>query len=201
MVRVPPLGKKSGRSAGNNENAETERGSGNLFRVFQLFQIFRFSRINSLLLLPILLAACSIPARDPGQITETPSFSERALVLVFERERGYLPVSGARVEIKLRPPAALLSPADGRATTASDGSVRLSYRPVAVYDQPALNDGDVIADYLADFTVILETGGGETWEWNFRDDVSYARYQDPLYQGLNRDPDSGPRHVNLYLSD
>jgi hypothetical protein len=145
------------------------------------------------------LPACSIPARETPTATEAPRFSERKLVLVFEREGSFSPVAGAHVNVAIAPPATLNFPPDGNAVTGPQGEVQVSYRPVAIYDQPALNDGDVIADYPASFLVSLRTHGGVVYEWRFEENLSYARYSDPLYQGLNRDPNPGPSYFNLTL--
>jgi hypothetical protein len=157
-------------------------------------------RLAGLLLGIMLLSACSIPARDSNLQGETPSFSARTLILVFEREGSYQPITGAPVTLSLKAPAQLLAPPSGEAVTGPQGEVELTYKPVAIYDQPALNDGDIIADFPAEISVTLKTSAGEVFEWDLEDNLSYARYQDPLYQGLNRDPDPGPVYLNLILS-
>jgi hypothetical protein len=155
-----------------------------------------------LLLLPLALASCSIPIQDTGPADAgTPGFSERRLIFVFEGGPFYTPVAGAHVEFSLQPPAVILTPASSRAVTGPAGEVELSYRPVAIYDRSALDDGDVIADFPAVFNITLTTKGGKVYEWSFEESLSYARYQDPLYQGLNRDPSPGPSYVNLLVAD
>jgi hypothetical protein len=146
-----------------------------------------------------LLTACAIPTREPVQARETPRFTERTIVLVFEREGSFAPVKNASVTLNLSPPAVLISPSSGHAVTGQNGELELTYQPVAIYDEPALNDGDIIADFPARLKITLDIGRGEVYEWDFEENLSYARYQDPLYQGLNRDPDPGPAYVNLIL--
>jgi hypothetical protein len=145
-----------------------------------------------------LLAGCvaAVPAGPPEPLAA--EFPERRLILVFEDQRAYRPLSGRRVRISLTRPAVLVTPADGTAVTGPAGSVEVVYRPVAVYDESALAAGDVVADFPAVLTITMD-GAGDGLEWQVDDTLSYARYRDPLYQGLDRDPDPGPSYVNLFL--
>jgi hypothetical protein len=118
--------------------------------------------------------------------------------MVFETENEFSPLAHREVSVKLAPPARLISPPGGTATTRSDGSVDIVYAPVAVYDESAFRDGDIIADYPAVFSITLKEGG-ELYQWEVDDTLSYAHYQDPLYQGLDREPDQGPVHINLTI--
>ncbi|MDR1041793.1 MAG: hypothetical protein LBR80_16840 [Deltaproteobacteria bacterium] len=144
-----------------------------------------------------LSAGCAaVPSGPPEALAA--DFPERRVILVFEDERSFRPLSGRRVRILLSRPAALVSPANGLAVTGPEGSVEVVYRPVAVYDRSALAAGDVVADFPAVLFVSMEAPDGE-FEWQVDDTVSFARYRDPLYQGLDRDPDPGPAYVNLFL--
>jgi hypothetical protein len=138
----------------------------------------------------------AVPSGPPEALAA--EFPERRLVLVFEDQRSFRPLSGRKVKILLSQPAALVLPADGAAVTGPAGSVEVVYRPVAVYDESALAAGDVVADYPAVLFITMEAPG-EDLEWQVDDTLSYARYRDPLYQGLDRDPDPGPSYVNLFL--
>jgi hypothetical protein len=71
------------------------------------------------------------------------------------------------------------------------------YAPALFYDLSAAQEGDVVADFPALLFVTLDAGGDEIIEFEVDDSLSFARYQDPLYQGLNRDPSPGPTYVNL----
>ncbi|MDR1079996.1 MAG: hypothetical protein LBQ79_03295 [Deltaproteobacteria bacterium] len=138
----------------------------------------------------------AVPAGPPEPLAA--DFPERRLVLVFEDQRAFRPLSGRRVRISVSAPARLLAPADGTAVTGPSGALEVVYRPVAVYDESALAAGDVVADFPAVLSVSMDAGG-DTLQWQVDDTLSYARYRDPLYQGLDRDPDPGPSHVNLYV--
>jgi hypothetical protein len=144
------------------------------------------------------LSGCvaSMEAGPPGPYAA--ELPERRVILVFEREASYTPLSGRKVSILLSSPAALVSPAGGSAVTGSGGEVEVVYRPVAVYDESALAAGDVVADFPATLFVSMDLGS-DVFEWQVDDTLSYARYQDPLYRGLDRDPAPGPAYINLVL--
>jgi hypothetical protein len=125
-------------------------------------------------------------------------FPERRVILVFEGERDFRPLAGRRVKIILSSPAVLVSPAGGAATVGPGGEVEVVYRPAAVYSESALAAGDVLADFPAVLFVSMDLGS-EIFEWQVDDTLTYARYRDPLYRGLDRDPDPGPSYINLML--
>jgi hypothetical protein len=127
-----------------------------------------------------------------------PDFPERRVILVFEDERNFRALTGRHVKILLSQPAELVTPAGGSAVTGAGGAVEVVYRPVAVYDESALSAGDVVADYPAVLFISMDTGS-EIFEWQVDDTLSFARYHDELYKGLDRDPDPGPSYINLYL--
>ncbi|MDR1677418.1 MAG: hypothetical protein LBS44_03400, partial [Deltaproteobacteria bacterium] len=77
------------------------------------------------------------------------------------------------------------------------GQLEVLIDPVAVYDQSALKSGDIVVDYPAQLTVSL-TLGSTVYEWDLDGHDSFARYRDPLYHGLDRDPD--PTTLSLTLT-
>jgi hypothetical protein len=144
---------------------------------------------------------CGCMASTPSAVRAIPQaadFPERRLILVFENESSFTPLTGRRVKIQISSPATLITPADGSAVTGSGGEVEVTYRPVAVYSENALNAGDIVAEFPAILNVSMELGD-DVLEWQVDDTLYYARYSDPLYQGLDRDPDPGPYHINLYF--
>jgi hypothetical protein len=162
-------------------------------------RLFNGSGIGSALLL-ILFLGCAYPAPfDNGLYgTQAPVFDRRELTLIFEQEHSYEPVAGAAVNIEAAPPVRLISPESGRAVTDSSGAVHIALFPVAQYDQSVLKQGDIVVDYPAELKITMERGG-KLLSWNVSDTQSFARYRDPLYQGLNRDPDTEPGRMTLSL--
>ncbi|MDR1165910.1 MAG: hypothetical protein LBO66_08610 [Deltaproteobacteria bacterium] len=142
------------------------------------------------------LPGCLSP-HAPLAHPEIPDFKERTVILVFERENSFRPLSGALVTVSVSSPARLLSPAGGVGRSGPDGSLAVVYAPALFYDLSAAQEGDVVADFPALLFVTLDAGGDEIIEFEVDDSLSFARYQDPLYQGLNRDPSPGPTYVNL----
>jgi hypothetical protein len=111
------------------------------------------------------------------------------------------PVAGREVSIRLWPETAkLVSPSGGLGRTDGQGLLKVLFMPPAVYDQSALQGGDIVAEYPAKIEISLKDGQ-ESWEWVIDDTVSYARYQDPLFQGLDRNPDPSPEYMTLTLGD
>lgn len=137
-------------------------------------------------------------SQNPRALVPTvPDITTRKLVLVFEREKNYRPIPLGQVTLSVSAPVKLLSPSQGK--TNPDGSFLVSYEPIAIYDQNALEVGDIVIDYPAVIYVKLETADGLVFNWELSDHMSYARYADPLYQGLNREPTPGPIYYNLSI--
>jgi hypothetical protein len=143
---------------------------------------------------------CAYPAPfDNGLYgAQAPLYPERRLALVFQKDKTYSPVAGARVAVEVEPPARLLAPASGQGLTDADGVLAITVAPAAQYDQSALKAGDVAVDFPIALTVSMERDG-RVLTWDLDDNQSFARYRDPLYQGLNRDPDQEPAYVTLTL--
>jgi hypothetical protein len=146
------------------------------------------------------LAACSYPQRFDNRLAgpEAPPSPDRELVLTFERESDFSPLAGHRVEVTLKGPGRLVAPAGGEAVTDRAGRLTIVVSPVAEYDRSALKTGDIVIEYPVDLTVAMVVGR-TTFEWDLDARQSFARYQDPLYQGLNRDPGDGPLHLTLTI--
>ncbi|MDR1577474.1 MAG: hypothetical protein LBT86_04495 [Deltaproteobacteria bacterium] len=150
------------------------------------------------LLSPLFFWGCAYPTPFENGLygPEAPWYPERKLTLIFEREKTFDPVAGAKVTIEVEPPAKLLSPASGVGATDGDGALTLIVAPVAQYDQSVLKQGDIAVDFPFNLKVTMERGG-QTLAWELSDNQSFARYRDPLYQGLNRDPDAAPGFLTL----
>jgi hypothetical protein len=143
-------------------------------------------------------AGCSSPPKFDNGLTgpEAPLYSERLLLLTFERESNFTPLAHHQVEVALTGPGRIVTPPEGRGVTDSSGRLSIAVAPVAVYDQSALKTGDFVVDYPVDLTVtISDTIGSYQWALDCRQ--SFARYRDPLYRGLNRDPSPVPLNLTL----
>jgi hypothetical protein len=148
----------------------------------------------------ILLLTSCLSSRPATYDTQSPPlFTQRELSLVFERESNYAPLSGKKVKIRISSPAELILPASGEATTDAKGAVRVLYKPVSRYDESALAAGDLIVDYPAILYVTMSLSPYQNYEWQVDDSQSFASYGDPLYRGLDREPDAGPFYINLFL--
>jgi hypothetical protein len=143
---------------------------------------------------------CAYPAPfDNGLYgPQTPQYDRRTLVLVFQQEGTYQPAAGAAVRVEAAAPARLISPAGGRGLTNSYGELTVVVAPAALYDESVLKQGDIVIDYPVDLAVTMIRSGRELG-WSVSDNQSFARYRDPLYQGLNRDPDPQPGFMTLTL--
>jgi hypothetical protein len=127
-----------------------------------------------------------------------PETAERELELTFERESDFTPLAGRAIQIELKGPGELKIPTGGRGVTDGYGRLRLVVAPVAVYDRSALKTGDIVIEYPVDLTLSM-TVEGTVFEWDLDARQSFARYQDPLYQGLNRDPSLEPYRLTLTI--
>lgn len=129
--------------------------------------------------------------KDP---TAPPTNYQRRMVLVLERP-GFYPEAGVEVRVEVEGPTRLVSPASGRGRTNGQGALELIFEPVAHYDQAALRGGDVVAEFPVKAS--LSIGGGVRRV--LEDRQTFARYADPLYQGLNRDPEAKPTYHHITL--
>jgi hypothetical protein len=145
-------------------------------------------------------ASCVAPNRYRSGLEAplAPIYKERRLTIIFERENDFSSLANIDINIILDSPAKLISPAVGLGRTNQEGRLELIIEPVAVYDQHTLKGEDVIIDYPAILTISFNDGS-KIYEWKIDASESFARYQDPLYQGLNRDPDSAPYLVTLTI--
>jgi hypothetical protein len=146
-----------------------------------------------------LLVGCSSPSRFENSLIgpQAPVGNQKKMVLTFERESNFAILSQREVTIEVQAPATLVSPQSNQIWTDSAGQVELLIDPVAIYDRSALKSGDIVVDYPVQLTVAL-TDGSTVYEWDLDGHDSFARYQDPLYRGLDRDPD--PTTLNLTLT-
>jgi len=145
-----------------------------------------------LVLLAALAAACGHRTPPPGDFP--PEGYLRRLVLVLE-EADYRPAAGAPVEIETGPSARLVSPAGGRGVTDGRGRLELIFAPEPRPNEVARAGGDVIVDYH--IQAVLTLPGGRIL--NLDDLETFARYADARYQGLDRDPETGPAYYVISL--
>jgi hypothetical protein len=153
-----------------------------------------------LALAALVFFGCSFPKPFDNGLAgpEAPEARDRELILTFERESDFTPLAGQFVNVALLGPGELLIPPKGRGVTDGSGRLKLVVSPVAVYDKSALKSGDIVIEYPVELTVALAVGGA-TFEWDLDARQSFARYRDPLYQGLNRDPANEPLHLTLTI--
>lgn len=128
--------------------------------------------------------------RDP---TAPPTDYQRRMVVVLERP-GFYPAAGVAVRVEVEGPTRLVSPASGQGRTNAQGALELVFEPVAHYDQAALRGGDIVAEFPIKAT--LSIGGVRRV---LEDRQTFARYADPLYQGLNRDPETKATYHHITL--
>ncbi|MDR1050217.1 MAG: hypothetical protein LBP95_03885 [Deltaproteobacteria bacterium] len=164
----------------------------------------RFPAMLAVMLLTVLagqwlLSGCSSPSRFDNALAgpQAPAATRKRMVLTFERESTYAALPGREVSVSVKAPSSLVAPGGGRTRTDGAGRVEILVDPAAVYDRSALKSGDIVVDYPAELTVVL-TDGPDVYEWDLDGHDSFARYQDPLYGGLDRDPD--PAVLNLTLT-
>ena len=135
---------------------------------------------------------CGHRAPPPGD--EPPQNYLRRLVLVVERA-DYRPAAGVPIDIETGPLTELLSPAEGRGHTEGRGRLELVFAPRPQPHKTARAGGDVIVDYPVQAVLTLPDGQAVTLD----DRETFARYADAIYQGLNRDPETGPGHYVISL--
>lgn len=129
--------------------------------------------------------------KDP---TAPPTGYQRRMVLVVERP-GFYPAAGVEVRVEVEGTTRLVSPASGRGRTNGQGALELVFEPLPHYDQAALRGGDIVAEFPV--KAVLTFGGGARQV--LEDRQTFARYADPLYQGLNRDPEDKPTYHHFTL--
>lgn len=127
--------------------------------------------------------------------TAPPTGYQRKITVVLERE-GFYPVAGAEVRIETEEPTRLVSPAGGRGRTDSSGALALIFEPPPHYDQKVLAGGDIVAEFPVKARLIVGRGGSVH---RINDTQTFARYADPLYQGLNRDPEPEVTYHHIML--
>ena len=138
------------------------------------------------------LAFCACSAR-PAQMVDPaapPADYVRRIMVVVERS-DFSPVAGALIKVEVEAPARLVSPADGLGRTNRQGGLELVFEPRPHYDQAAMKGGDIIVDFPVKATLTVTAPGRPPFTRIIDDRETYARYADPLYQGLARDPETG----------
>jgi|GEM_PF-1942696 len=119
---------------------------------------------------------------------------QRQMVVVLERP-GFHPAAGVEVRVEVQAPTRLVSPASGRGRTDGRGALEMVFEPLPEYDELVLAGGDVVVEFTVKADLIIGGSRKRTLE----DRQTFARYADPLYQGLNRDPVLGPTYHHIIL--
>ncbi|MDR0881878.1 MAG: hypothetical protein LBP55_04990 [Candidatus Adiutrix sp.] len=148
------------------------------------------------LVMALFLAGCGPRSAVLTDPTAPPVGYQRQITVVLERAN-FRPVAGAEVAIEVEAPTRLISPASGRGRTDSQGALELVFEPVPRYGPEALKSGDIVADFPLRATLTIGGRGG--LQRVIDDRQTFARYADPLYQGLNRDPEPGPTYLQMTI--
>ena len=123
---------------------------------------------------------------------------QRHIMLVLERPN-FSPIAGAQVSIAVEAPTKLISPASGQGRTNSKGGLELIFAPLPHYDETVALGGDVVADFPIVAKLTVKRAGRAPVILDFRDKETFARYADPIYRGLSRDPKAEITYYNLVL--
>ncbi len=153
-----------------------------------------FKKVLFLGLFITLLGACAPKPATLKDPTAPPSNFQRRIILVLENS-GYYPLSGTAVTVETEAPTRLISPAGGSGRTDANGTLELIFEPLPHYEEAALGGGDVVVDFP--IKAKLKIGSNLVRELDDRE--TFARYADPLYHGLNRDPNPGPTYYHMVL--
>jgi len=57
--------------------------------------------------------------------------------------------------------------------------------------------GDIVADFPVRATLTVSRAGRTAFQETLNDTQTFARYADPLYQGLDRDPVNEPTYHHI----
>ncbi len=150
-----------------------------------------------LLLAALAFGGCASRPR-PAEPDAPPAGYQRRIVVLVERA-DFQPVAGAQVRIEVEAPTQLISPAGGVGRTDGRGALELVFEPRPQYDRGALTGGDIIADFPIRAVLTIGRAGGAPVKRVIEDRQTFARYADPLYQGLNRDPETEATYFGLTM--
>jgi hypothetical protein len=171
-------------------SCQSERNGGRLRR-------WGFARAAAALL-AVFLAGCAPRPAELADPAAPRAGYQRRIMLVLERA-DFRPVAGAQVTIETLAPTRLVSPSGGQGRTDARGGLELVFEPLPEYDRSAAKAGDVVADFPVRAKLTIGgTGAGSLVRW-IDDRETYARYADPLYQGLSRDPETGVTYYSLIV--
>ena len=155
-------------------------------------------RLLLLTLLALALGGCSARPAALSDPTAPPAGYQRQIMLVVENS-GFHALAGAEVTIETEAPTRLISPEGGRGRTNGQGGLLLIFEPLPNYDDAVLAGGDVLADFPIKARITVRQGGRTLTTRMLTDRETFARYADPLYQGLNRDPETAVTYYNIIL--
>ncbi len=131
--------------------------------------------------------------------TAPPGGYQRKIVLLLQRP-DFRPIVGARVKIAAEAPTRLVSPAAGEGRTDANGNLEMIFEPLPHYDQKALSGGDIIAEFPIKADLTITGVPGSPLVRVIDDKESFARYADPLFQGLDRDPEAEATYYRLTIN-
>jgi hypothetical protein len=160
----------------------------------------RLALVLAMILAAFIFTACPSPIEYDDNLLQNQVLpaQRKRLLLTFERESNFQVLAHRQVTVIAKDTATLISPANGSGLTDSAGQIEIVVEPIAIYDRKAIKGGDLVVDYPAELTVSL-TDGSNIYEWDLDGHESFARYQDPLYRGLDRDPDTSVLHLTLTI--
>lgn len=121
--------------------------------------------------------------------TAPPGNYFRRIMLVLEKA-DYRPVAKATVTVETEAPTRLVSPAGGIGRTDVRGTLELVFAPLPNYDRTALAGGDIIVDFPIKAKLTISLAKAASFIYLLDEKETFARYADPLYQGLTRDPEA-----------
>lgn len=159
------------------------------------------SQVWAVLALAVVVAVATGCSARPATLEDPTSPRtgyQRHIMVVLERE-DFRPVSGVGIKVEVASPTTLVSPAKGYGRTNSKGGLELILEPLPHYDEAVVLGGDVVVDYPVKIKLTVSRSGKKPLVFYFEDRETYARYADPLYHGLNRDPKIGITYYNIVM--
>jgi len=121
---------------------------------------------------------------------------QRRITVVLERG-DFRPLPGMRIDVEVEEPSILVKPAGGSGRTNGQGALALVFEPKPHYDQKAWAGDDIIVEFPVKAKLTIHRPGQAPLVRYLNDRESFARYADPLYQGLNRDPEPGETYLTI----
>ena len=146
------------------------------------------------------LAGCGPRGATLDDPSAPPGGYQRKIVLLLHRP-DFRPVAGARVKIAAEAPTRLISPAGGEGRTDAQGALELLFEPLPHYDQKVLDGGDIVAEFPIKAYLTITGVPGAPLLRLIDDKESFARYADPLFHGLNRNPEAETTYYRVSIGN